>query len=109
MHLKDLGNLTNIINEGKQLGSMLLLSGNASDVLEKSFEGLNAAQILTKTSTMGLTEAQQLELIQMYATDKANYQNALSTADLSASQKGATASTLGLSTAFKSLWATLIK
>lgn len=107
MHLKSLGNLINAINEGKQLGSMLTVSANASKVLESSLKDLSAVQILAKTSSLKLSEAQKIELIQLYATDNANYENITSTATLSATQKEATTSTLGLGTAFKGLGASI--
>lgn len=69
---------------------------------------MSAAQILAKVSTMGLTDAQKLGLVQKYATDKANYSNVTSIQALSASQKGAIFSTTSLSAAFKGLWATMV-
>lgn len=82
---------------------MLLLSADASKILEKSFEGLNAAQILAKTSTMGLTEELQLELIELYATDAENYKTVASLNALSASEEVATATTSNLGLAFQGL------
>lgn len=76
-------------------------------MLCKSLGEMNGAQILAKISTMGLTDAQKLEMIQVYATDAANYKNIESITALSTSQKGAAASTQGLGTAFKGLWAML--
>lgn len=87
---------------------MLAVSADASKILEKSFKDLSATQILAKTSTMGLTEAHKIELIQLYATDKANYSSITSTTALSTTQKAATASTTGFTTALKGLWATMM-
>ena len=87
---------------------MLAVSADASKILEKSFKDLSATQILAKTSTMGLTEAHKIELIQLYATDKANYSNITSTTALSTTQKAATTSTTGFTTALKGLWATMM-
>lgn len=69
---------------------MLAISADASKVLESSLNGLSAAQILAKTNTLGLTEAQKIELIQLYATDAANYANITSTAGITAAQKSST-------------------
>lgn len=57
---------------------------------------------------MELTDVQKLALIREYATDRANYSNIASIKALSASQTTAATSTLGLSAAFKGLWATLM-
>lgn len=100
MQLKDLGNLTNAINIFVKTGS---LAGHVNDVLSVSFKELSAAQILAKISTLELTDAQKLKIIQQYATDAANYSSIASIQVLSASQKGATASTVGLGTAIKGL------
>lgn len=75
--------------------------------LENSLNGLTTAQILAKTATMGLTDAQKAQLIELFAIDSANYATAGSFNTVAASQATATASTNGLSTAFKGLWATL--
>ena len=71
MQLRNIGVFTDVINEGKELGSMLALSAESSKILESSLDGLSSAQILSKVSTMGLTDAQKLELIQLYALDSA--------------------------------------
>lgn len=68
---------------------------------------MTGAQILARTSTMGLTEAQKLELVQTYATDAANYTTVESLAAVSTSQATATGTTTGLSTAFKGLAASI--
>lgn len=75
--------------------------------LENSLNGLTTAQILAKTATMGLTDAQKAQLIELFAIDSANYATAGSFNTVAASQATATASTNGLSTAFKGLWATM--
>lgn len=64
---------------------------------------MTGKQILATVSTMGLTEAQKLELIRMHAIDAANYQNITSLNALSASQATATATTSTLSTVFTGL------
>lgn len=104
MHLKDLGNLTSAISSFVKTGS---LAGRVNDVLAVSFKDLNAAQILAKVSILKITDAQKLELVSKYAVDKANYSNIASIKTLSATQKEATASTLGLGTAFKGLGASI--
>lgn len=109
MQLKDLGEFSSIINEVKKMGTIYELSSNSTKILSESFKDLSASQILAKVSTMGLTDAQKLELIEQFATDAANYSNVASTNALSASQVGATASTTGLSNAFKGLWAVMKK
>lgn len=103
MQLRNIGNFTDVINKGKELGSMLVLSAESSKILEDSLDGLSSAQILSKVNTMGLTDAQKLELIQLYALDSANYQSAASLGTLSATETTATATTTGLSAAFTGL------
>lgn len=103
MHLKDLGNLTSAISSFVKTGS---LAGRVNDVLAVSFKDLNAAQILAKVSILEITDAQKLELVSKYAVDKANYSNIASIKTLSTTQNEATASTLGLGTAFKELGVT---
>lgn len=105
MQLKDLGNFYDAINAFKETGN---LASDVSKILSQSFKKLSASQILAKVSTMGLTEAQKLELVQQFATDAANYSNVTSLTALSASEGVATGTTLGLSAAFKGLWATLM-
>ncbi len=68
---------------------------------------MTGAEILAKTATIEMTDAQRSELVQLFATDAQNYKNIASTNGLSASQKGATTSTLGLSKATKGLSASL--
>ena len=92
-----------LAKEIKDLGSVTALSTTSTQALKTSFDGLSGAQIITKTTTLGLTEAQKLELIQNYATDKANYQTAISTEVLSAANVGATGTTTALGTAVQGL------
>lgn len=100
MHLKDLGNLSNALSIYVKTGS---LAGNVNTVLTASFKELNAAQILAKISTIKLTDAQKLEIVREYAVDKANYTTVESVRILSAAEKEAAASTLGLSAATRGL------
>lgn len=105
--LKAVGEFSGIINEIKQVGSVGEISSVSLSLLSKSLEGLSASEIMAKVSTMGLTDAQRLELIQLYATDAANYTTIASVNALAASEKAATVSTLGLGTAFKGLGASI--
>lgn len=98
--LKDLGNLSIEIEKYVKTGD---LASASADILSNSLDKLSAAQILAKTSTMNLTEAQKLEVIQKYASNAADYSNAESIRAISSAQKGTAASTAGLSTAFKGL------
>lgn len=102
--LKDLGNLFSEIQTIKKTGDIF---AGSIDILKKSFKNMTGAQIIAKTSSMGLSESLQIELAAAYATDKENYANVTSLSALSASQTTTTATTTGLSTAFKGLWATL--
>lgn len=108
MRLKQIGNFVNVIDEVKQLGSICELSSSATKTLEASFKSLNAAQLLTRVSTMGLTDAQKLEMVQKFASDGANYQTVASLQSVSASQVAATGTTTGLSAAFTGLKATIV-
>ena len=108
MRLKQIGNFVNVIDEVKQLGSISKLSSSAIKTLEASFKSLNAAQLLTRVSTMGLTDAQKLEMVQQFASDGANYQTVASLQSVSASQVAATGTTTGLSAAFTGLKATIV-
>ena len=108
MRLKQIGNFVNVIDEVKQLGSISKLSSFVIKTLEASFKSLNAAQLLTRVSTMGLTDAQKLEMVQQFASDGANYQTVASLQSVSASQVAATGTTTGLSAAFTGLKATIV-
>lgn len=68
---------------------------------------MTAAEILAKTSSLGLTEAQKLELIQLCATDAQNYKTIASINGITISEGVATTATSGLSLALKGLGATL--
>lgn len=107
MQLKNVGNFSAVINEVKKLGTIYELSANSTKILESAFKGMTAAEIFAKTSTMELTEAQKLEMIQQFATDGANYATVESLSALSAAQTTAATSTTGLNTAFKGLQASL--
>ncbi len=104
MHLKDLGNLINTIDEYKKVGA---ITDNINTVLSESFKNLSASEIIAKTATMGLTDKQKFQLIQQYATDKANYATITSLNTLSASEGIATGTTGGLSAAFRGLGASI--
>lgn len=100
MQLKDLGNLFIEIEKFKKTGD---IASASFDVLSNSLGKMTTAQILAKTSALGLTEAQKLEIIRLYATDAANYSNIASIQALSSAQKKATVSTATLGTAVKGL------
>lgn len=100
MHLKNLGNLTEAFNELKNVGDVLNLSTKSFDLLENSFKDLSESQIIAKLSTSGLSDSLKQQIGTVAGVE-------ISTATLSASQKKATTSTLGLGAAFKGLGATL--
>ena len=100
MQLKDLGNLINTIDAYKRAGN---ITSSINKVLSVSFDNLSASEILAKTATMGLTDAQKFQLVNEYATDCANYNTIESLNALSASQEAAARSTTNLRTAFKGL------
>ena len=105
MHIKDLGHLIDITNEYQKAGT---ITDNVNAVLSVSFKNLTASEILARTATLGLSDAQKFEIINLYATDQANYKTVASITALSASQAATTSTTASLSAAFKGLWATLM-
>ena len=91
----------------KGLDDIAKLSGAGYDYLAQSLRNLTAEEIVAKTAAMGLSEAHQVQCVNTFAVDAANYQTAASMGTLTASTTGATTATSGLKLAMKGLWASL--
>lgn len=96
--LKSLGNLVNAFNELNKAGDILAISEPTFKFLEETFKGLSETEILAKLATSGLSDELKKQIGDIAGVT-------ISNEALSASQKGATASTGTLSTAFKGLGA----
>lgn len=101
MQLKDLGILYNATKELKEVGNAAELSGKSFNILKKAFDGLSESEIIAKLSSSGLTNELKKQIGEIAGVT-------LSTDVLSASQKEASISTLGLGTAFKGLKAEIL-
>lgn len=111
MQLKDLGNLSNVLK-----------SLNSSNNISEYFNSLNLSMQKCVLSSGKLTEAQLLNInqntvwklgidgtnVSLSGLSQKELESALSTTTLSASQTTATATTTGLGSALKGLWATML-
>lgn len=100
MQLKELGTLFDALDKFKNTGNILSATNN---VLAGSFGNMTASEILASVATAGLSDAQKVQLVQLYALDGANYTTAESILALSASQTASTTATAGFSSAIKGL------
>lgn len=91
----------------KGLDDIAELGGAGYDYLAKSLKNLTAEEIVAKTAAMGLSEAHQVQCVNTFAVDAANYQTAKSMGTLTASTTAASGATSGFKLALKGLWASL--
>lgn len=110
-HLKNLGNSINAIKSIQDVFNNFsdLEATGAIEALKKATQGYSTEVLNLSTSQMILTKEQATAIFTAAGLKDKELELAVSTAITATAQKTATASTLGLSTAFKGLWATLIK
>lgn len=108
MHLKDLGNLKNvkIAIDGVFSGIEKITKNNFNNTvskLEDSLSDYSLEAVKATVSQVALTKAQATAIFTAKGLSGAELDAAVKAASLSASQKEATTSTLGLGAAFKGL------
>lgn len=96
MRLKDLGNLANVYNEIKNLGSVTKIAKSSIKLLEQEFKDLSETELAMKLASSGLSNEFKQQIGTILGVE-------LSTATLSASQTAATGTTIGLKTAISGL------
>lgn len=110
--LKDLGNLTNVINAYKTGSSELVKVFNSLDLKTQQYiitsEKLSKTQLEAIKGCVSWVDCQDGTRKTTNGLTEAKVDNAIATASISTAEKGATISTLGLGNAFKGLWATLM-
>lgn len=102
MQLKSLGNLSIATD-------VILKNASNFNLVSDAVKNLGTEYVATTLLSSTLTDAEKVQILVNKGLSLEQANTALSTAALSASQTTATTSTLGLSAAFKGLWATLIK
>lgn len=112
MHLKDLGNLKNvkIAIDGVFSGIEKITKNNFNDIVSKLEDNLSdysLEAVKATVSQVALTKAQATAIFTAKGLSGAELDAAVKTATLSTTQNEATASTLGLGSAFKGLGASI--